>query len=53
VRLVPRFPAPDQLLPERLPSPWSGIFLLSARRLSEFGRLGLWFYRASGTDQRL
>jgi hypothetical protein len=32
--------AVDQRYPERLPSPWSGIFLPSARSLSEFGRLG-------------
>jgi len=53
VRLVPRFLAPDQLLPERLPSPWSGVFLPSARRLSEFRRLGLWFDLAPGRTQRL
>jgi hypothetical protein len=53
MRLVPRFPAPDQLLPERLPSPCSGVFLPSARRLSEFGRPGLWFDLAPGTAQRL
>ena len=53
VRLVPRFPAPNQLLPERLPSPWSGVFLPSARSLSQFGRPGLWFDLARGRTQRL
>ncbi|NCX99574.1 MAG: hypothetical protein EBX35_13615 [Planctomycetia bacterium] len=31
---------PDQRHLERLPSPWSGRVLPSARSLSEFGRLG-------------
>jgi hypothetical protein len=53
VRLIPRFLAPDQLLPERLRSAWSGVFLPSARRLSEFGRPRLWCDLASGTGQRL
>lgn len=38
--LVPRFPAPNRRLPERRPSPCSGIFLPAARSLSEFSRLG-------------
>lgn len=31
---MPRFPSPDELLPERLLSPWSGVVLPSARSLA-------------------
>jgi len=43
----------DQLLPERLPSPWSGVFLPSAQTVSRVARPGLWFDLASGRTQRL
>ena len=44
VRLVPRFPTPNQLLliscfRNGCPPPWRGIFMPSARSLSEAGRL--------------
>ena len=53
VRMVPRFPAPKQRRPERLPSPWSGEFLASAQTVSRVARPGLWFDLAPGTAQRL
>ena len=40
MRLVPRFPAPNQRHPERLPSPRSGDFLAAAQTVSRGARPG-------------
>jgi len=54
VRLVSRFPAPEQRHPEQLRSPpCGGVFLGSARTASPSAAWGLWFDLATGNAQRL